>query len=647
MTRCLQKDPGKRLQHIDGARILIEEALTGETTASAIGVTSAAQPTRRLWAMAVGLFMLGAVVAVLVTWLLIQPSPPEQRLNKFLITPSPTAPLQNNFRNELAISPEGRHIVYTAVSQNQSQLYLRLLDDVVVTPISGTEEAQHPFFSPDGQSLAFFAAGELKKVPLTGGSAITLCDASGGGTAGSWGSGDTIVFSADSETATNDLYQVSAAGGERKSLTTPNPDKDENGYFSPQILPGGKAILFWIGRGPNNPLQTAVLSLETGEQKILLEGGRQARYLPTGHLIYEQAATGNLMAVAFDLATLKITGDSVPVLQEVRQDLPGYVDYALSDEGTLVYVPGLGASQYSYNLAWVDREGRETLVTQEKREYASPRISPDGKRVLFSMRQTGGSNSVTIYDLERDSFSRLTVDGTRVGSAIWTPDGKWITFQAVINGPRNIYRQLADRSALPEQLTTLADELSKQPTSWSPDGRVLTFNLADQNSNAWDIVILNKEENEEPQPFIASPNHECCARFSPDGKWLAYVSDELGRNQVYVRPYPGPDIKFLVSEEREGGGEPVWSPDGRELFYRSGDRMMVVSVQTEPTFRAGRPEVLFQGSYRATIGPLGYQYYDISPDGQRFLMIRRDEAPSYINVVLNWFEELKRLVPTP
>jgi serine/threonine-protein kinase len=294
----------------------------------------------------------------------------------------------------------------------------------------------------------------------------------------------------------------------------------------------------------------------------------------------------------------------------------------------------------------VDREGKETLVTQEKREYASPRISPDGKRVTFSMRQTGPADSVTIYDFEQDSFSLLAVEGTGVGSAMWTPDGKWITFQAIMDGPRNIYRQLADRSGLPEPLTTLTDEESKMPTSWSPDGRLLTFNHRGLNPDAWDIVILNREENEEPQPFIASPNHECCARFSPNGKWLAYVSDELGRNQVYVRPYPGPDVKFLVSEEREGGGEPVWSPDGRELFYRSSNLMMVVSVQTDPTFRTGRPEVLFEGSYRATIRPLGLQYYDISPDGQQFLMIRTDEAPAHINVVLNWFEELKRLVPT-
>jgi serine/threonine-protein kinase len=233
---------------------------------------------------------------------------------------------------------------------------------------------------------------------------------------------------------------------------------------------------------------------------------------------------------------------------------------------------------------------------------------------------------------------------------MWTPDGKWITFGGTLGEQRNIYRQLADRSALPEQLTTYTDRISKNPNSWSPEGRVLIFShgvrFPNTPGSAWDLLILDTEANEEPQPFITSPNHECCARFSPDGKWLAYVSGELGRNQVFVRPYPGPDIKFSVSEEAEGGGEPVWSPDGRELFYRSGDRMMAVSIQTEPTFRAGRPEVLFEGSYRATPVPAGLQYYDISPDGQRFLMIKRERELAQINVVLNWFEELKRLVPT-
>jgi len=621
------------------------EALTGETTASAIGVTSAAQPTRRLWAMAVGLVVLAVVVTGLGVWLLIQPSSTEQPLNRFVIRPSPPVVLASTNSREVAISPDGRHIVYMGFGEEGGvQLYLRSLDDFVDRPIPGTANPVGiVFFSPDGKSIAFFAGGKLKKTSLAGGSPITLCDALSPFRSGDWFE-NTIVFSATLPSGQG-LYRVSANGGEPEMLATVNLDEGEQVYGLPDFLPDGKNLLFTIA--VSSAYQTSLLSLETGERKVVLENARQARYLSTGHLVYEQSITGNLMAAPFDPAALEVTGDSVPVVQGVRQSPGSYVDYAVSDNGTLVYVPDQGASPYSYSLVWVERSGTETLVTQEKREYAAPRISPDGKRVLFSMRQTGGATGVVIYDVEQDSFSRLAVEATSAGSAIWTPDGKWITFQAVIDGPLNIYRQLTDRSSLPEPLATLPNELSKMPTSWSPDGRVLILNDRTQNQDAWDILILNKEENEELQPFIATSGHECCAQFSPDGKWLAYVSDERGRTQVYIRPYPGPGDKFLVSEERESGGEPVWSPDGTELFYRSGKRMMVVSVQTEPSFRAGRPEVLFEGSHRATIRPLGFQYYDISPDGQRFLMIKQEQTVGgQINVVLNWFEELKRLVPT-
>ncbi len=483
----------------------------------------------------------------------------------------------------------------------------------------------------------FAAAGQLKRVSLTGGSVITLCDIEGFWTGGSW-SEETIVFGTGGPGG--GLHRISAAGGEPELLATPDSERDETFYQRPKILPGGKAILFTINGPKIADYQIAILSLESGEHKILLQQGAGADYAPTGHLVYAQPNTETLMAVSFDLQRLELTGDPVPILEGLSQYGDAATDYALSQSGALIYVP---EHEYLYSPVWVDRKGTETLVTQEKREYASLQISPDGKQIIFFLRTTGRPAGVVIYELEGDSFSRLTLEGVS-GSPMWTPDGRWITFQAIVNGQRNLYRQLADRSGLPEQLTTYTDISSKSPSSWSPDGRVLLFNTG--GGPVWNIFILDKEENEEPQPFIASPNHECCARFSPDGKWLAYVSNELGRNQVYVRPYPGPDIKFLVSEETEGGGEPVWSPDGRELFYRTGDKMMLVSIETEPTFRAGRPDVLFEGSYRSTPIPLGMQYYDIMPDGQKFLMIKRDQAPAQINVVLNWFEEIKRLVPT-
>ena len=335
ISRCLQKDPGKRLQHIDGARILIEEALSGETTASSIGLGGAAQPVQQRWGMTVGLVALGAVVADLAVWLLIQPSTPEQQLNKLTITPSQDVSMANLASNELAISPDGRHLVYAARSAGGIQLYLRSLDDFVNKPIPGTEGGTTgtPFFSPDGESVAFFDVGSLKKVSLSGGAPITLCDAPTEQLrTGSWGSEGAIVFSAAAEGGVG-LYRVSSLGGEPELLAAPNPDQGEDRYFAPHILPDGENVLFSIFNPTGITYQIAVLSLETKEQKTLLADGRQAHYLPTGHLVYELNGTGNLMAAPFDLATLEVTGEPVPIIEGVRQSTGASVDYAVSEEG--------------------------------------------------------------------------------------------------------------------------------------------------------------------------------------------------------------------------------------------------------------------------------------------------------------------------
>jgi len=350
------------------------------------------------------------------------------------------------------------------------------------------------------------------------------------------------------------------------------------------------------------------------------------------------------MAVLFDLATLEVTSLPVPVVQGVRQTGSGSVDYALSEEGTLVYVPG-GSGVQKGTLVWVDRKGTEQIITQEKRAYTMPRISSDGKRVSVAIDEDDGGRNVWVYDLEDDLLSRFTFEGGRNSVPIWTPDGKWIAFDSNRDGQRLLFRRLADGSGPAEPLITNAN--AAIPTSWSSDGRALAFHMVTPGGSR-DIWILPMEGDREHQALIASPNNECCAVFSPDSKWLAYVSTEQGLPQVYVSPYPEPDVKWLVSGE-EGGGEPVWSPDGSELFYRSGDKMMVVPVDTEPTFKVGKPEELFEGSYSTSaVTPGQLQYFDISPDGQRFLMITEDQQESdQINVVLNWFEELKRLVPTP
>ena len=345
------------------------------------------------------------------------------------------------------------------------------------------------------------------------------------------------------------------------------------------------------------------------------------------------------MAVPFDPNRLELSGDSVPILQQIRHASPGSLDYSISASGTLAYVPG--SASFEHDLVWVDRAGRETLVTSQKEEYGSSHISPDGKQAVFSIHSNGQPHSVWIYDFELDSLSRFSFEGSVGGAAVWSPDGEWIAYQANPDGKRNLYRQRADRSGQPERLTT--SESLQMAVSWHPDGTVIAFHEIGVGT---DIGIVSLEGDQEPQLILNSPASECCARFSPDGRWLAYVSNENGQDGVYVRSYPELDVQVLISGE-EGGGEPVWSPDGRELFYRSGRRMMVVPVQTDPAFRAGRPEILFEGSYRGlNSAPAGYQYYDISQDGQQFLMVKPGQNPGQINVVLNWFEELKRLVPT-
>jgi len=343
-----------------------------------------------------------------------------------------------------------------------------------------------------------------------------------------------------------------------------------------------------------------------------------------------------------------VTGDSVPVVQGVRQTTSSYVDYAISDNGTLVYVPGSGRQLHEHTLVWVNRDGKETLVTEEKRAFAAPRISPDGKRVVLSVGDNTG-RYISIYDLEADSFSRLTFENERSGSAVWSPDGKWLIFQSgQVGGESGIVRQPVDGSRPQERLTTTTER--QMPHSWSPDGQYVAFTETGR-PGTHDIAILPLEGDGEPQFIISTEATECCPQFSPDGKWLAYVSNELGRTNVYVSPFPEPNVKWLVSEEEEGGEQPVWHPNGKEIFYRSGNRMMVASVQAgDQALNVGRPEVLFEGSYVSTHSlPQGYQYYSISPDGRRFLMLKEEQLgpeQNQINVVLNWFEELKRLVPT-
>jgi serine/threonine protein kinase len=637
LRRCLQKDLNDRLDGIANVRIEVKLALSEPATDSPTGVSSIVPPLRQRWMTTVGVVVVTATIAVLITWILMQSSPDTQRrVNKFLITTSLPARLSASPGNDVAISPDGKHVVYRVNTERGGQFYLRSLEDFVDRPIPGTEgSGGSVFFSPDGESIGFIQQGKLKKLSLVGGSPITLCDVSGGRSPGNWFE-NTIVF-----TTGEILYRVPASGGEPEILASVKPDEGELEYFAPHFLPGGTDLLLTIQTSEGTRI--VVLSLESGERKVLLENARQPSYLPTGHLIYEQSRTGNLMVVPFDLASLEVAGDPVSVVQQVRQDVSN-VDYSVSGNGTLVYVPSTTQGRpHDHTLVWVDRDGKETLITQEKRPYLTPRISPDGKRMAVSI---GGY--VSVYDFESDSFSRLTFENERASDPIWSPDGRWLIFQSGPPGGEDfLVRQPFDGSRSQERLTSHSQV--QAPSSWTPDGQYVVFyQLGEPGGHS--IGILPMEGDPEPKLIVASAALECCAVISPDGKWLAYVSNQLGPFNVYVSPFPEPNVKWLISKEEEGGGQPIWSPDGKELFYRSGNRMMVVPIQVrDQALNAGNPRVLFEGSYVSHPSPPGVQYYDISPDGNRFLMMREGDLPTeqgQIHVILDWFEELKRLVAT-
>jgi serine/threonine-protein kinase len=543
-----------------------------------------------------------------------------------VITPPPSQSFENSAGIDLAISPDGKRIVYVAASgDGVRHLFVQPIDGREATPISEVEGMLYtPFFSPDGESVAFFAESSLKTVPISGGPPTTLWEFTSQH-GGSWGPDDTIVF-AGTTARGQGLYRLSAAGGKPEILAVPDREKGELQYRQPEVLPGGKAVLFTMQHADGS-FPIAVWSSETGATTVLFQGGREVRYASTGHLVYEAARTGNLMAVPFDLESLKITGDPVSVLEGVRQSPDSRVDYTLSLDGTLAYVPSGGRARV--NLVWVDREGNEQQLTKESRTSAHFRLSPDGRRVVLGM-YSQGSRDIWVYDVERGTYTQIT-DGGENMHPIWTPDGARVTFNDEL---RNLYWRSADGSGEVEEI--LVSENEKQPTSWSPDGRILAFEERDPDTG-WNIAYVTLEGDRTPTYLVSTPFNEQSPMISPDGRWLAYISEESGQDEVYVQPFPGGGERRQISTR--GGMEPIWSQDGRELFYRNGDRMMAVAVETEPGFSAGVPRLLFEGRYILDSHPR----YGVSPDGQRFLLSRL-EGETQIKVVPNWFEELKGLV---
>ncbi len=534
--------------------------------------------------------------------------------------------MSNSARPYVAISRDGMSLAVVGRRGEEDQVFLRRLDEPDFRPLAGTDGAANPFFSPDGEWLAFTANDSLKKISVDGGAPIALVAARWPG--GTWAQDGSIIYTPSYQ---NGLWQVSAAGGTASQLTEPDTTAGELGHWYPQLLPGGKAILFTNFSTPIDRSRIAVYSLATGEITTLVEGGTYGRYLPTGHLLYVRG--GAMMSVPFDLGGLQVRGQAEPVLQQIAVAGPnGLAAVAIAENGTLAYIP---ASVWYPDrfLIWVDRSGGEELVLEAPALYSDPVLSPDGERIALTIEQ--GSRDVWVYDIARGVNDRLTSRPSEAFGPIWTADGSRVIYSA--EEPQfDLFWRAADASAPEEALLTSPND--KHVGSITPDGNVMLFNENNPDPNIW---TLRLDGSGERTPVINTPFGESNPQVSPDGRWLIYTSTQSGRFEVSVVPFP--DV--TTSRKRistDGGGASRWTRGGREIVYRNGKKMM--SATFDPaTGDVGIPTVIFEGPYAySSFSP----NFDVTPDGQRFLMVKipPESAPREISVVLNWFVELKAKV---
>jgi eukaryotic-like serine/threonine-protein kinase len=667
LRRCMEKDPKRRVPHIAVARIEIDEALTtpaGDIDSPSVLGAGVRDARARRVLPPVTLAILAAVAGMLVTWIVARPSPTQSPpLTRFAVTLPTAQPLGISFNDrDLALSPDGTRLVYTAGAQ--SQLMVRPLGQLDALPVAGVANARAPFVSADGRWIGYFdqleegldtgpvvRRGALKKVPITGGPAIVLSAITGASRGASWGADDSILF-ATSDTSTG-LLRVPAGGGEPTVLTMPDRAKGERDHYFPSALPGGRGVLFTIvdESAVRVRRQVAVLDLKSGQRKTLIRSGSQAEYVGSGHLIY--ADGGTLWAVRFDPEKLELMGDAVPVVEHVMT--LAAVNFSVSRLGTLAYAPG-SAGGLSRSLVWVNREGKEERIATPARPFVYPRLSPDGSRVAVSIAEQ--DNDLWTWDFSGQKLTRLTF-GQNGHFLVWTPDGRQIIFTSVREVP-NLYRRSTDGTGTEERLTN--SDRQQRAVAISPDGKRLVFEELTP-AGGYDLMLLDLDSPStslgagalRTRPLIQTPFDERNAAISPDGRWIAYDSNDSGRSQVYVRPFPNvADARYQISTD--GGRTPVWASSGRELFFVNGATLMTTAVQTTQTFSAGNPTMLFEDQSIVfdgrTIGFGTGRTYDVSRDGQRFLMMKESAggtqsgSPSSLIVVQNWQEELKQRVPT-
>jgi Tol biopolymer transport system component len=644
LRRCFEKDPRQRLQAIGEGRIAIERAIANpEASASATSAFRGATPAaieiplwKRVmpWAVAAGL----AVIAGVAAWKAFSVAPPETPVVRRFIVEMPRGQAVYGPHPGLTISPAGTHVAYMASRMAGSgwQLFLRAMDQLEAVPL-GPDAGGYPFFSPDGQWVAYFADGKLKKISIREGTAMVLADV-GIPLGGSWGSDNMIYYCPSPESG---IWKVSAEGGKPEKLSREGGAEWTGREVWPEVLPGSQTLLFASlpqGAGSFERGIISALSLRTGEVKPLIEGGMSPRYLETGHILFGRG--GTIFAAPFDAQRLEITGEAAPVVRDVRIDgNTGAGYFSVSRDGTLVYFSTTsGAEQVS--IVEVDRQGVEKPLAAPARPYANIRLSPDGTRMAVRVAET--NVDVWVYALGRGGLSRLTFQPDEDESPVWSPDGRRIAYASAREGGKRVIAwRNADGSGDEEVLWE--GGAHTHAGSFTPDQRWLLYTDY-ENLTRGDIWMLPLTGERKPQPFLNTPFNEYDPRLSPDGKWLAYTSDESERNEVYVQPFPGRGGRWQISSE--GGHSPVWSRNGNEIFYRNGPKLMAASVTASPEFSAAPARVLFETPYAEN--PRREAQYDVFPDGQRFLMLKgviTASGGTQYHVVTNWTEEVKRLAP--
>jgi eukaryotic-like serine/threonine-protein kinase len=646
ITRCLQKDLKSRYQDIGDVRYEIGQALA-DPSGVWVQPIAAVKPRKKLrtllpWIAAI---ILSGIIVGVVVWKARTPEPPQ--VTRFVHYLTEGQQFANQAAPFLAVSPNGRQFVYCT----SKGLYLRSMEELDIRLISSANDnPTTPFFSPDGQWVGYLslADNKLKKVSINGGPPVRLCDVSGDSVVGaSWGADDTIVYGA--REGGKGIMRVSASGGIPEMLIP----RDKEIFYHPRLLPGGKSVMFTLGT--NEGYKIVVQSLESRERKVLFKGDC-AWYVPTGYIIY--ALDYDLYAVPFDLDTLQ-PGAPIPVVEGLFRQRPSYApQYAVSVSGALIYLPkAITAAATERALVWVDRMGKEDPLNLPPRIYHNPRISPDGKQVALDS-EMGGSSSIWIWDLIRETMTRLTPDAVDDAVPLWTPNGQRIIFASSRRGRGSyeLYSKAANGTGEVEKIGSFLDSRYNFPCSWADKNgsTLILLNTKKGYEAESDIGMLSMEGKREMKELLQEKYNELEPQVSPDRRYVAYQSDESGKGEIYVRSFPDVNKgKWPVSTG--GGSDPLWSPDGRELFYRNADAFMAASVKTEPTFSIEKPKVLFEGKYiMYEMGMRDLNPWDIHPDGKRFLLMKEGRStaspagdPRTITIVLNWLEELKQRVSVP